>query len=118
MKDAQALEHMHREASERRRDADSAAAELADSSRARKTCADEYSRARAHLEQRQLRLAAATDAAAKAALDAGLEDSHHESLAALDIDAAGESGLKQVREKVEREILRQIEKLDHARSLN
>jgi len=102
-KDARALEHARREAGERRRDADWAAAELADAVRVRKNCADERIRMMGKLDQCQVRLATATDDARRAASSAGLEHIHGESLPADAIEAA---------------IQTQIERIEAARKLN
>ena len=118
LREAHTLEQAHRAAADKRRDADSAAAELADASRLRKSCAEEHQRMRANLEHRQLRLAAVMDAAGEAALSAGLERLHREWLGAFDAEAAGEGTLKQARERIEGGIQTQIEKMECVRSLN
>src|SRR2546427_12620548 len=73
---------------------------------------------RSNLEQRQLRLAAAMDAAGEAALSAGLERLHREWLGACDAEAAGEGTLKQARERIEGGSQTQIEKMECVRSLS
>src|SRR5262249_35263714 len=88
---AYALEQAHREAAEKRRDAERGAAELADASRALKDCTEENIRCRTALEQRGFQLEAATDAAADAAVSAGLQNTHREVLAALDLKTADEA---------------------------
>ena len=103
IRDARGLEQASREANERRRDAGWAASELTDASDARKDYADEHILITARLEQCQLRLAAATEAAAHAASAAGLEDIHREWSAS---------------EKIEGAIQTQIEKLETAGRLN
>ena len=117
MKDPQALEQAHRDAAERRRDADAAAAELAETSRLRKSCTDEHLRLRTTLENRQLRATAAADAAAHAALSAGLEHLHREACT-LDFDTADELALTHARNRIEAGIQKQIEKISHARKFN
>jgi hypothetical protein len=118
MKDAQALEQAHREAIEKRRDADSAAAELADASRVRKSCIEEHLRLRAVLEQRQVPLAAAIDAAAHAALSAGLHDMHRELFGSVDVHIADLAALKHAQEKITGAIQAQMEKVEHAGRLD
>src|SRR5438093_13026679 len=93
--EAHTMEQGHRAAADKRRDGVSAAADLADASRLRKSCAEEHQRMRTNLEHRQLRLAAAMDAAGEAALSAGLERLHREWLGACDAEAAGGGILKQ-----------------------
>jgi hypothetical protein len=117
MKDAQLVEQAHREAAERRRDAESASLELAEASRLRKRCSEEHVRMRTALEQRQNRLSSALRDADPAAAAAGLEAIHRKSLAAFDIHAADPDALKRAQETIEREIHAQIEKLNHARVL-
>jgi hypothetical protein len=116
--DAHTLEQAHREATERRRDAECAAAELADASAIRKSCAGEHVKLRANLEQRRLRLAAAIDEAVQASARAGLEHIHRDAFGVFDLYAAGEFAMKQARERIDREIHTQIEKMEHAGSLN
>ncbi len=118
MTDARTLEQVHREANERRRDAECAATELADAAQARRICADEHLRMRANVEQREHRLAAATDAAAQAAAAAGLDQIHRESLGVLDVRAAGEFVLKQARENIAATVQTQIEKIERSGKLN
>src|SRR5262249_45574938 len=65
--DGQALERARREAIEKRRDAESVAAEFADSVRSRKSCQDEHFRIRDILEQCRPRLAAASGTAQQVA---------------------------------------------------
>ena len=117
MKDPQALEQAHRDAAERRRDAEAAAAELAETSRLRKSCTDEHLGLRTTLENRQLRVTAAADAAAHAALSAGLEHLHREACT-LDFDTADELALPHARDRIAAGIQKQIEKVSHARKLN
>jgi hypothetical protein len=118
LKEAQAREHAHREAAEKRRDAECAAAELADASRYRKSCIEEHLRMRAVLEQHRRQLAAETNAASHAAAAAALEEIHHECFGALDLQAADESALKQARERIISAIQSQTEKVEHLWSLN
>ena len=101
MKDARVLEQAHRDAVERRQDAERAAADLVDATRARKSSEEEHLRLRTHFEQCRLRAAAATDAAQQAAFSAGLE-----------------FDLKQSRDETVRLVQTQIEKLAHARRLD
>src|SRR5262249_15964398 len=61
MKDAQAIEQAHHEAVERRKDAESAVAELTDAGRALKTFTEEHLRLRTLLEEIQARLTTAMD---------------------------------------------------------
>jgi hypothetical protein len=118
MKDVHHLEQAQREADERRKDADCLAAELTDASAVRQSCVEEHLRLRAKLEQRQHRLSAAIDAGEQAALPAGLHDVHRESLGALDVYTADEFALKRAREKIERAIDMQIQKVEHAAGLS
>ena len=118
IKDAAVLEQAHREAAEKRKDAECAVAELADAAGVRKSCTEEHFRLRSILEQRQLKLAAAAEAASHAAISAGLEDVHRECLGALDLQAAEASVLKQGREKIAAVIQTQMEKVEHVRLLN
>ena len=118
VKDAKALEQAHREATERRKDADSAAAELADAGRFRESCLEEHSRVRSKFDWCQLRLTAAIDDAGKAALSAGLEDTHMNSFGVLEIHSADDSVLKQVQERLAREIETQVQKIEHVAALN
>jgi hypothetical protein len=115
VKDPQALEQAHREATERRRDADSVAAHLADASRIRKASTEEHQKVRTMLEQRQVRLTGAGEAASQAALLAGLERLHHDACGAVDFHTADEAALQQARERIDAGIQTQIEKLEHAR---
>jgi hypothetical protein len=110
-RDAHALEQAQREANERRKDADCAAAELAEASEARESCAGEQARARANLERRNVRMVAALEAATEAAASVGLE-------CALDPGTADDTALKQAREHLEAAIQIRSEKLGHAARLN
>src|SRR5262249_50740734 len=78
VKDPQAVEQAHRDAIERRRDADTAAALLTEASTVRKTFTEEHLQARTILEQRQARLTVAAEEASQAALSAGMESIHCE----------------------------------------
>jgi putative exonuclease SbcCD C subunit len=115
VKDPQALEQAHREATERRRDADFTAAHLADASRVRKACTEEHKKVQTTLEHRQVRLTTAADAASEAALLAGLESIHHDACGALDSHTVDEAVLKQARNTIDAGIQNQIEKMEHAR---
>src|SRR5262245_4327066 len=100
LKDGQALEQLLREASEKRRNANNAAAELADAARIRKTSTEEHLRLRTLHEQRVTRLVAATDAVADVAVLAALDDIHRECFASVDLNKADELSIKELREKI------------------
>jgi len=110
------LEQVHGEAVEKRKDAESAMAELADASRVRKTCVEEHFRLRTVLEQRQIRSAAATEAAALASIAAGLAELHRGCFGALDLHS--NEALKQTQERIDVAIQKQMEKVDHIWGLN
>ena len=112
------LQQAHLEAAEKRSEAAHSAAEHADAVRARNSCAVEHLRVRTILEQRQIRLAAATTATAHAAIAAGLEDVHRHCLGALDFQTVDELELKQAREMIGGAIQSQIEKVQNVWSLN
>src|SRR5262249_54459993 len=118
IKDPIALEQAHRDAMERRRDADAAAAQLADASRIRKACTEEHVKVRTTLEHRQDRLTGAADTAAHAALAAGLESIHNEACGRIDFYTADESALKQAWNTIDAAIETQIDKTEHARKFN
>ncbi len=119
MRDAHALERAHREAKERRREAESAGTELTDAVQARKARAEEHLRTMASFEQRQTRLTTATSTAAQAAVAADLENTHREFIASLDVaPGARETSWKQARERIEAAVQTQMEKAGHARRLN
>ena len=119
MRDGSGLERAHREAREKRNEAEAAAAELADAVQARKTRSEEHLKIRGTLEQFQSRLTTATDAATQAALSAGLDNAHREIIELLDsLSSLDESRLKRAKESVEISIQSQIAKLDHVRKLN
>jgi hypothetical protein len=115
VKDPQALEQSHREAKERRRDADAAASQLLEASRVRKACAEEHLQVRTTLEHRQVRLTAAAEAASQAAASAGMESIHREACDPIDFCTADEAQLKHARNSIDAGIQTQIEKMEHAR---
>ena len=118
LKDAIALEHVHRQAVERRKDAECAAAELADASRVQKGCIEEHLRLRAKVDARQRELQAAVQASDSAALSAGLHHNHRHLFNGLDFNDCAESDLKQAQETIKRAIDKQIEKAEHVQALN
>jgi uncharacterized protein (TIGR02680 family) len=119
MKDAYALERAHREAKEKRKEADSARVELTHAVQARKARAEEHVRAIANFEQHQTRLTNATKVAAQTALAAGMDGTHREFIALFDVGpSAHESSWKQTRERIEAAIQAQMEKVDHIRQHN
>jgi hypothetical protein len=118
LKDAQALEYVQREAAEKRRDVEIAAAELADASQFRKSCSEEHLRLSAILEQRQLRLASATKAAANAATAAGLADEHRKCLSVFNAETPDEAALKEAQAMIASAIQQQMEKCRHLAGLN
>jgi uncharacterized protein (TIGR02680 family) len=119
MKDAFALERLHREARERRKDAEETLAELKDATQCQKARAEEHVRCMTTFEQHEARLTNATNAATNAAQAAGLDASHRQFIAALDITpSAVESKWKQARERIEAAIQVQSEKIEHMRRLN
>ena len=118
LKDGQGLEQALREASDKRKYANNAAAELAEASGIRKTCTDEHLRLRTLHEQRQVRLVSATDAAADAAVLAALDDVHREYCASIDLRKADELSVKELQEKIADAIDKQIERIEHVGNLN
>jgi uncharacterized protein (TIGR02680 family) len=119
MKDGQGLERAHREAKEKRDEAEAAAAELADAVQARKARSEDHLRIKAALDQCQIRLTAATEVAARAALSAGLDNVHRETLGSSDVlGAADARQLRQARETIEAAIQSQMAKVQHVRRLN
>ena len=113
--DAFALEQAHSHANETRKDAECAAAELADASEAQKHCVEEHLRLRAKLEKRQSEVRTALDISGSAALSAGLHQIHDELFKGLsNFNACAEFDLKQTQETVNRAIDKQIEKAEHA----
>jgi hypothetical protein len=114
----QQLDQLHREAAEKRKDAERAAAELAEASRLRKSCFDEHLRLNRRLQQCEIRLNTADDAVQQAASSAGLEDLHRDAFHTLDLRAADDKSLKQARETLDAHIQRQLEKIEHAAGLN
>src|SRR5215471_7164711 len=116
--DAHALEQVHREAAERRKDAEGIAMELAATSWLRKSCFDEHLRLSNRLHQCEMQLKTAVDAVKQAATPAGLEDIHHDVFRALDTLTAGESAVKEARENLDAQIQGQLEKIEHAAELN
>jgi SbcC/RAD50-like, Walker B motif len=118
VKDSTAVEQARREAKEKREDAASAAAELANTVQGRKTRSEEHIRLMAALDQRKVQLAAVIDAAAVAASAAGLENIHNEVCGAVDAQTANELALQPARETIESAIQTQMEKIGHARKLN
>lgn len=115
---AHVLEQLHREAAERRKDAARAAGELAETSRLRKSCLDEHFRLSKKLQQCEIRLNTAEQAARQAALSAGLEDLHGEVFRVLDVRTAEEFALKQAREDIDARVQNQFEKIEHAAGLD
>jgi uncharacterized coiled-coil DUF342 family protein len=113
-----ALEQLLREAAERRKDAERAAAELAEASGHRKACLDEHVKLNKRLQQCEVRLKAAAAAVQQASVSAGLEAVHRDVFRELDTRTAGESALKQARENLDVQILSQLEKIEHAVELN
>jgi uncharacterized protein (TIGR02680 family) len=119
IRDAEGIERAHREALEKRMEAESAAAETADAVRVRKSMAEEYVRSKAHLEGRQDELASAAEAALQAAACAGMEHLHRESFGVLDPARPLEDVSWQgVRDRVETAIQRQTERIAHLRKLD
>src|SRR5207249_6228645 len=78
MKDAFALERLHREARERRKDSEAALLELKDAMQCQKARAEDHVRCMTAFEQHEARLTNATNAAANAALAAALDTSHRQ----------------------------------------
>lgn len=107
-----------REAADRRRDAERAAAELAEASALRKTCLDEHVGLTKRLRQCETRLKESADAVQQAAASAGLEGAHQDVFRELDARTAGEAALKQARETLDVQIQAQLEKIEHAAALN
>jgi uncharacterized protein (TIGR02680 family) len=119
MKDAIAMERLHREARERRKDSEMVATELKDAVRCRKARAEEHVRCMTAFEQHEVRLTNATNVAAQASLAAGLDANHREFVAMLEISPSVlDSKWKQAREKIESAIQVQTEKIDHMQRLN
>ena len=85
MNGARALEPALREAKEKRKEAESATAELADAVQVRKARSGEHVRIKTILERCELRLKTATDIAAEAAFFAGLEGMHRETIESLEV---------------------------------
>jgi hypothetical protein len=112
------LEQVHREAAEKRRDAERAATELTDSLRARKSCADENIRVRAKLEQHQLQWEAVKASSERAAMSSDLEELHRNCFESLDIHSADELDVEQAREKIAAAIRAQMEKVECLSILN
>src|SRR5262249_11949341 len=83
MKDACALERLHRESRERKKDSEGALFELKDAVQTQKARAEEHVRCMTAFEQHEARLTNATSAAANAAQAAGLDAGHREFIAAL-----------------------------------
>src|SRR5262249_49096960 len=118
MKDADTLESAFREAKEKRKEAESAAAELADTIQVRKARTEEHIRIKTILERCELRLKTATDAAGELARSAGLESLHRETMDSLDILDSADDRLNQARRRIESAVQAQMEKIDHVRKLN
>ena len=119
LRDSTAMERLHRESRERRKDSESAIEELKDATRCRKARADEHVRSMSAFEQHEARLTAATNVAGQSALGAGLDASHREFIGMLDISpSALDSKWKPARERIEAAIQVQTEKIDHMRRLN
>jgi uncharacterized protein (TIGR02680 family) len=118
MKDADTLDSAFREAKEKRKEAESAAAELADAIQARKARSEEHIRIKTILERCELRLKAATDAAVELSRSAVLESLHRETIESLDILDSADDRLNQARRRIESAVQVQIEKIDHVRKLN
>jgi len=116
--DAHALEQAHREAAERRKDAERAAMELAETSRLRKSCFDEHLRLSKRLHQCEFQLKTTADAVKQAATSAGLEDIHQDVFRVLDILTAGESAIKEAGENLDAQIQSKLEKIEYAVKLN
>jgi SbcC/RAD50-like, Walker B motif len=107
-----------REAADRRKDAERAAAELAEASGHRKACLDEHVRLNKRMRRGETRLKEAIDAVQQAAISAGLEAAHHDVFRKLDTRTAADAALNEARESLEAQIQSQLEKIEHAAELN
>jgi hypothetical protein len=112
------LEHLRRDAADKRRESEIAASELEDAQQARKICTEEHLRVRARLEQRHHRLSESLGSAALAAASAGLEDMHRNCFAALDIQSDDEELWQNVRDRISDAITAQLETLGRVSTLN
>jgi hypothetical protein len=117
VKDSRAVEQAEREAKEKREDASSAGAELANTIQTRKVLTEEHLRTAAAMDRRKIQLSAVIEAAAGAASAAGLENTHGEVCGAVDVQSANELDWQPAREAIDRAIQTQIEKLEHLRKL-
>src|SRR5262249_28742682 len=118
MKDADALESAFREAKEKRKEAESAAAELADAIQGKKARSEEHIRIKAILERCELRFRIAIEAGGEAACSAGLESLHRETIEGLDILDSTDDRLALARRSIETAVQAQIAKIERVRSFN
>jgi hypothetical protein len=112
------LEQVRRDAADKRREAEVAVSELADSVRVRKICTEEHLRLRSRLEHHRLRLVDAQGRTAPAATSAGLEDMHRNCFTALDIQSYDDMLWKHARDRITGAITTQLEILERVSMLN
>src|SRR5262249_43507911 len=112
------LEQVRRDAADKRREAEVAAAELEDAHRASRTCTDEHLRSRTRMEQLRLRLSGALGRAALAATSAGLDDIHRSCFDALDIQSDDDVLRQDAQVRIAGAITTQLELMEQISILN